>query len=131
MVSLQSTVDFMLEQIGTAGTVSAKKMFGDYGIFCNGKMVALVCDNQLFVKLTWTGTMFIGEITEDCPYPGSKPCFLTSGEKWDDREWLTKLTKLSATETLSPKKKSRTNPPNFNVSKNTPCRWEASFPAAG
>jgi len=51
MASKQSTIDFILEQINAAGEVSAKKMFGEYGIFCNGKMVALVCDDQLFVKL--------------------------------------------------------------------------------
>ncbi|MGH9676149.1 MAG: TfoX/Sxy family protein, partial [Candidatus Acidiferrum sp.] len=74
MASRQSTVDFILEQIATAGTVSAKKMFGDYGLFCDGKMVALVCDNQLFVKTTSAGRTLIGAITEGCPYPGSKPC---------------------------------------------------------
>jgi hypothetical protein len=25
---------------------------GEYAIYCNGKVVALVCDNQLFVKPT-------------------------------------------------------------------------------
>ena len=108
MASRQSTVAFMLEQIATAGTVSAKKMFGDYGIFRDGKMVALVCDNQLFVKTTSAGKTFIGAINEGCPYPGSKPCFLISGGKWDDREWLTKLIKLPAAEMPSPKKKGRT-----------------------
>jgi TfoX/Sxy family transcriptional regulator of competence genes len=67
MASRQSTVDFILEQIATAGTVSAKKMFGDYGIFCDGKMLALVCDDQLFVKTTLAGKSFKGKITEGGP----------------------------------------------------------------
>jgi hypothetical protein len=41
MASRQTTVDFILDQIEGAGTVSAKKMFGEYGIYCDDKMVAL------------------------------------------------------------------------------------------
>ena len=42
MSSNQNTVDFIVEQMAGAGAVSAKKMFGEYGIFCAGKMVAIV-----------------------------------------------------------------------------------------
>ena len=52
----QSLADFIIEQIENAGTVSARKMFGEYGIFCNGKMVALICDDQFFVKPTIAGS---------------------------------------------------------------------------
>ncbi len=52
MASSQGTVDFIVEQMASAGTVSARKMFGEYGIYCDGKMVALVCDDRLFVKPT-------------------------------------------------------------------------------
>ena len=107
MASQQSTVDFILEQIAEAGSVSAKKMFGEYGIFCEGKMVALVCDDQLFVKPTAVGKTFIGEYVEACPYPGAKSCLLISGDKWDDREWLAKLIEITAAELPLPKKKLR------------------------
>jgi TfoX/Sxy family transcriptional regulator of competence genes len=33
-----------------AGAISYRYMFGEYAIYCDGKVVALVCDNQLFVK---------------------------------------------------------------------------------
>jgi len=46
----QSLADFIIEQIENAGTVSARKMFGEYGIFCNGKMVALICDDQFLLN---------------------------------------------------------------------------------
>ena len=106
MTSRQSCVDFILEQIEEAGAVSAKKMFGEYGIYCNGKIVAFVCDDQLFVKPTVAGKTFIGEFAEGYPYPGSKPYLLISGEKWDDREWLATLIKISASELPLPQKKS-------------------------
>ena len=47
MTSQQSTVDFVIDQISDVGDVSAKKMFGEYGIYCGGKMVALMCDDHL------------------------------------------------------------------------------------
>ncbi len=106
MASKQSCVDFILEQIAEAGVVSAKKMFGEYGIYCDGKIVALVCDDQLFVKPTTVGKEFMVTFIEECPYPGAKPYLLISGEKWDDSEWLASLIKISASELPFPQKKS-------------------------
>ena len=106
MASRQSTVDFIVEQIAGAGEVSAKKMFGEYGLYCDGKIVALVCDDQLFVKPTAAGRAFIGNVVEGCPYPGAKPNLLISGDRWDDRAWLTQLIRTTATDLAAPKKKS-------------------------
>ncbi len=105
MASKQSIVEFILKQIADAGDVSAKKMFGEYGIFCDGKMVALICDDQLFVKPTLAGEQFLGEYEEGIPYPGAKPCFLIPSEKWDDCTWLSQLIKISAAQLLPPKRK--------------------------
>lgn len=105
MASKQSTVDFIVEQISSTDTVSAKKMFGEYGIYCGEKMVGLVCDDQLFVKPTPNGKVFLGECAEGPPYPGARPCFIISGEKWDDREWLSQLVRITASELPISKKK--------------------------
>jgi TfoX/Sxy family transcriptional regulator of competence genes len=80
-------------------------MFGEYAIYCGEKIVALFCDNQLFVKPTEAGKKFIGKVTESSPYPGAKPYFLIGGEKCDDGDWLTELIRLSAAELPPPKKK--------------------------
>jgi TfoX/Sxy family transcriptional regulator of competence genes len=105
MASKQSTVDFIIDQLASAGMVSAKKMFGEYGIYCGEKMVALVCDDQLFVKPTPKGMAFLGEYVEEAPYPGAKPCFLIPGERWDDRDWLSQLITITAAQLPAPKKK--------------------------
>lgn len=107
MSSKQSTVDFILEQIAQAGVIFAKKMFGEYGIYCDEKLVALVCDDQLFVKSTDAARKYIGEYDEAPPYPGAKPYLFISGEKWDESEWLTQLIKISANELPVPQKKKR------------------------
>ena len=55
MASSASTVEFIVEQGSAAGAVSARKMFGEYGLYRDGVMVALVCGDQLFVKPTAAG----------------------------------------------------------------------------
>ncbi len=104
MSSRQSTVDFILDQIAEAGIVSAKKMFGEYAIYCDSKVVALVCDDQLFIKPTKAGKAFINNYVEGFPYPGAKPYLLISAELWDECEWLTNLIQLTALEVPAPKK---------------------------
>lgn len=44
-------VEYVAEQCRGAGEITYKKMFGEYGLYCNGKIFALVCDDQFFVKI--------------------------------------------------------------------------------
>jgi TfoX/Sxy family transcriptional regulator of competence genes len=80
-------------------------MFGEYGIFLGDKMVGLVCDGQLFVKPSVAGRELIGVPVEASPYPGAKPCFLISGDQWEERAWLIRLLQVTAAELPAPKKK--------------------------
>ncbi|MGU7785136.1 TfoX/Sxy family protein [Burkholderia sp. PU8-34] len=107
MASSQSTADYIVEQMSAAGAVSARKMFGEYGIYCDGKVVALVCDDKLFVKPTPGGKAFLGEYEEGQPYPGAKPCIVISGERWDEREWLSQLIRITAAQLPVPVPKKR------------------------
>lgn len=107
MASKPETVDFLTDQIKAAGQVRSRKMFGEYAIYCDEKVVALVCDDQLFVKPTEAGRKFIKNTTEAPPYPGAKNYFLISGDHWDDDEWLTELIKITANELPLPKKKKK------------------------
>ncbi len=107
MATSQSTVDFIVEQVTGAGTVAARKMFGEYALFCDGKLVALICDDQLFIKPTVAGRAHIGGVTEKPPYKGAKPCFWISGDDWDNSDWLTALVRITAAELPVPVKKPR------------------------
>lgn len=104
MASKQSTVDFILDQMGGAGTVSAKKMFGEYGVYLDGKMVALICDDTLFVKPSKGGMAYLQTPAEALPYPGAKPCFQISGDLCEHRNWLSQLIQITALELPVPKK---------------------------
>jgi DNA transformation protein len=105
MASKQANLDFVLEQMADAGDVSAHKMFGEYAIYCRGKVVALFCDDQLFVKPTAAGKTFIGKVREGLPYPGAKPWFLIGGDRCEDGEWLSELVRLTERELPAPKPK--------------------------
>jgi TfoX/Sxy family transcriptional regulator of competence genes len=107
MSSSQDTVDFMVDQMMGAGEVTSRKMFGEYGIYCGEKMVALVCDDQLFVKPTVEGRAFIKDMVEGSPYPGAKPCFLISADKYKDATWLSELIRITAKELPIPLKKKK------------------------
>ncbi len=107
MSSSQTTVDFIVEQAADAGVVTARKMFGEYGIYCGGKLVALVCDDQLFVKPTSASRAFVGDVVEASPYPGAKSSLLVSAMKWDDAEWLSELIRITAAELPVPRPKKR------------------------
>ena len=105
MSSKQSIVDYLVNQVSSAGIVSAKKMFGEYAIYCNEKVVALVCDDRLFIKPTAEGKIFIDEYDEGLPYPGAKPWLLIPEEKWDEQEWLSQLIQITAMSLPLPKPK--------------------------
>jgi TfoX/Sxy family transcriptional regulator of competence genes len=107
MSSKQANVDFVVEQMAEAGDVSARKMFGEYGIYCRGKIVALFCDDQLFVKPTDAGKAFIGKVKEGSPYPGAKPWFVVSGDRCEDGEWLSQLIRVTERVLPAPKPKAK------------------------
>ena len=104
MASEQNFVDFVIEQIRNAGEVTAKKMFGEYGIYADGKLFGLICDNKLFIKPTISGREFIGNVIEAPPYEGAKPSFLIE-EEIEDSDWLSELTRISLKELPAPKPK--------------------------
>ncbi len=104
MASTQNFVDFVIEQIENAGEITAKKMFGEYGIYADEKLFGLICDNKLFVKPTKAGREFIGNVVEAPPYEGAKPAFLIE-DQIEDREWLSKLIRISVKELPDPKPK--------------------------
>lgn len=103
MASDQNFVDFVLEQIENAGVITAKKMFGEYGLYSDGKLFGLICDNKLFIKPTSAGREFIGDVVEAAPYVGAKPSFLIE-DKIDNKDWLSELVRISVKELPYPKK---------------------------
>ena len=111
MASDSTFVEYVRDQISEAGQISFKKMFGEYAVYYEEKVIGLICDNQLFIKPTAAGRSMIGNVVEAPPYPSAKPYFLI-GEQLDDRQWMSHLIQLTAEEVPAPKpKKVKSNKP--------------------
>ncbi len=104
MASDLSFVEYVVEQIAVNCNISFKKMFGEYALYSNNKVVALICDNQLFVKPTDAGKEYVGEFEEASAYPGAKPSLLIQ-DKIEEAEWLSELIIITEKELPKPKPK--------------------------
>jgi TfoX/Sxy family transcriptional regulator of competence genes len=96
MATQKRTVDYLLEQAMGAGAVTTKPMFGEYGVYVDGNMIGLICDDQLFVKPTASGRVHAEPVSDAPPYPGAKPQMLIEADRWDDAEWLGELLRVTA-----------------------------------
>jgi len=106
MASEPDFIEFIVEQMANAGVITSRKMFGEYAIYCDSKVVALVCGNQLFVKPSEGGRSFIGDVVEAPPYPKAKSYFLIE-DKFEDSEWISNLIRITVKELPEPKPKKK------------------------
>jgi DNA transformation protein and related proteins len=104
MASDQEFVDYVCDQMRDANGIKARKMFGEYAIYSGDKVVALVCDNQLFVKPTSEGKHYLVDVIEASPYPKAKPHYLID-DRLDDRPWLSSLIVVTERGLPAPKPK--------------------------
>lgn len=109
MATRSTLAAFVVDQMGDAGEIVAKKMFGEYGLYCNGVFFGLICDDRVFVKPTASGREWIGDPVEAPPYPNAKGHFLID-DPLDNRPWVGELVRrtvqeLAATAAKSPRRK--------------------------
>lgn len=107
MASDAGFVQYVADQLSGAGEVRCRKMFGEYGLYLNGKFFALICDDRFFVKDTPEGRAAAPELPLAPPYKGARPCLLV--EDVDDRELLIRLAQATwaALPEPAPKKKKK------------------------
>lgn len=55
MASDPGFAEYVCEQLGAAGDIASRRMFGEYAIYSGPKVIGLVCDNQFFLKPTTAG----------------------------------------------------------------------------
>lgn len=77
MASHPDFVNYMAEQLREAGAIRSRKMFGEYGLYCDDVFFAVVCDDQLFVKVTPQGEAAFPDLPKAPPYEGQG--FLSGG----------------------------------------------------
>jgi TfoX/Sxy family transcriptional regulator of competence genes len=99
MASDLSTIEYIIDQSLLGARLSYRRMFGEYALYLNTKVVGLVCNNQLFLKPTDAARALLGTPTEAPAYPGAKNYFVID-EALEDPQLLLQV--LEATEAALP-----------------------------
>jgi TfoX/Sxy family transcriptional regulator of competence genes len=102
-------IEYVCEQLAGAGRVTYRKMFGEFAVYCDDKVVALVCDNQFFLKPTAAGRALLEHAKEAPPFKGARPFFLLDAEL-EDPELAARLVKATARELPLPKARPESKP---------------------
>lgn len=105
MASSLGVVEAVIEAMSVeASDIRSRAMFGEHVIYCHDRVVALVCDNQLFVKITPRTTALIKDESATAPpYQGAKDCFVVDEIHWGDEGYLGSLALAAARDLPLPK----------------------------
>ncbi len=106
MATKESTVEYIIDQLVDLPDISTRKMFGEYALYFGKKVVALICDDILYVKITEQGKEFVGKYyKEGFAYSKAKASMQIDEDLLEDREWLSKLISITEEYLSEPKKK--------------------------
>ena len=105
MASNTDFVQYIADQCSGAGEIMTKKMFGDYGIYCDGIIFGLICDDSFFVKPTEAGRAILRKEELRPPYEGAKDYFYIADV--DDRDYISALVRETCKELPMPKPKKK------------------------
>ena len=105
MASHPDFVNYVTEQLCEAGAIRSRKMFGEYGLYCDDVFFAVICDDQFFVKVTPQGEAAFPDLPKAPPYEGAKDSFLV--EDVENQELMTKLTHITCEALKSKPQKNR------------------------
>ncbi len=122
MSTSPETVAFIEDQL--AGLrVRTLRMFGEYGIYCDEKVVGLICDDSLFLKPTSAAPELFARTEPGPPYPGAKDYHRVPGDLLEDRDWLGQAVQATADALPAPKtRKAKALPRDTNEVKPHPRR---------
>ena len=93
MASSLDFVKYAADQLSGAGEITYRKMFGEYGLYCDGKFFAVICDDRLFIKVTEAAQLLGTEFPLESAYEGAKPSFLV--EVLEDRDMLAEFVRCT------------------------------------
>ena len=103
MASNPDFVQYVADQCAGAGEIAVKKMFGDYGIYCDGKIFGLICDDRFYLKPTEAGRSLLRSTEMRPPYDGAKDYFFI--DDVDDCDYVSELVQATCKELPMPKPK--------------------------
>jgi TfoX/Sxy family transcriptional regulator of competence genes len=92
-------VEYVIETARFGGRLTHKKLFGEYALYLDEKVVAFACDNSLFIKPSQATASLAPDLPQGPPYPGAKD-YPIADELLDDPDLLRRL--IEATAALMP-----------------------------
>jgi len=95
-------IEYVHEQTGFGSRLAYKRMFGEYGLYLDGKVVAFACDNSLLLKPTAAGRALLPTVALGKPYPEAKDYYVLD-EFLDDTELLQRILQATADALPAPK----------------------------
>ena len=98
-------VQYIVDQCSGAGEITVRKMMGDYCIYCDSILFGLICDNNLYIKVTDAGKGLLKEVDLRPPYNGAKDYFYISDV--DDQDYLRDIIKITVKALPVPKAKKK------------------------
>ena len=104
MATSPATIAHLLDLLSGAGHLSARKMFGEYALYLDEKIVAFVCDDTLFLKPTPSALTLLPNVERGPCYPGSKP-YLILTDTLDDPDLAIRALRAVAADAPPPKPK--------------------------
>ncbi len=105
MACSEDFVQYIADQCSGAGDIVTKKMFGDYGIYCDGNLFGLICDECFYLKPSEAVSAMLIRVDERPPYPGAKNYFYMTDV--DDRDYLSALVRETCKALPEPKKRKK------------------------
>ena len=67
MVASASFSEFLREQLAPLGPITLRRMFGKTGVFCDGVMLAMVADNDLYFRVDEGNKALFAEAADSPP----------------------------------------------------------------
>ena len=104
MPTSPATIAHILDTLADLPGLRAAKMFGEYGLYLDTRIVGLICDDQLFIKPTASAAPLVPNIEMGPPYPGAKPHMMLN-ETLDNPDLLIRVLRAVAADVPEPKPK--------------------------
>lgn len=104
MATDASFLEYVAEQVQLGSRLTHKRLFGEYAIYLDDKVVAFACDNSLFVKPADATARLTAELPQRPPYPVARD-YPIADELLDDPDRLRELLIATAAAMPPPKTK--------------------------
>jgi TfoX/Sxy family transcriptional regulator of competence genes len=117
MASRADTVQYVVDQLAAAGGITSRKMFGEYALYRDGKVIGFICDDQLYLKPTEAGARLLEEHLQlASPWVGARKHFLIT-DQLEQRDLLCRLVQVTAQALPLPKPKPSKTPKSLSAAR--------------